>query len=130
MGQHQDILCRTITILHTVVTLHGRQAIQIRPRQQHKKRIGRERKRRKQPNYDVCHDSAATPGASQKNERESKTQALEIAQQSLNQMAEQMTAMYNNLQATEKDNGDPTRRRENAEKENKIQRTKEIHQIQ
>ena len=39
--------------------------------------------------------------------KESNKQAFEIAQQSMNQMAEQMTVMCNILQHTGKDNADP-----------------------
>ena len=41
-----------------------------------------------------------------------------------------MTAIYNNLQATEKEMTIPTRINDNATKENKSQFTKEVHQSQ
>ena len=41
-----------------------------------------------------------------------------------------MTSMYNNLQAAEKENDDPTRRRDNATRGKKIQCTKDVHQNQ
>ena len=55
---------------------------------------------------------------------EGNIQALEMAQQSIKQMSEQMTAMYNNLQAAEKENDDP-----NKEKGQRHQRGKKpVHQ--
>ena len=39
--------------------------------------------------------------------KESNKHALEMAQQSIKQMAEQMKEMYNNIQAVEKENDDP-----------------------
>ena len=41
--------------------------------------------------------------------KERNKQALEMVQQSIKQMAEQITAMYNNLQAGEKENDDPNK---------------------
>ena len=56
--------------------------------------------------------------------KEGNKQALEMAQQSIKQMAEQMKLMYNNLQAEEKDTDKP-----NKEKGQRHQRWKNpMHQ--
>ena len=44
--------------------------------------------------------------------KESNKQALKMAQQSIKQMAEYMTGMYNNQQASEKENADPKKEKE------------------
>ena len=81
-------------------------------------------KRRKQRDYDVCHDVAATPISDKTNENKNK-QALEMAQQSIKKIAEQMTMVYNNLQAEEKENDNPD------EKKGKLNQRKQkpVHQI-
>ena len=43
--------------------------------------------------------------------KEINKQAHEMAQQSIKQMAEQMAAVYNNLQAAENDNTDPNKKK-------------------
>ena len=69
MGQRQETLWGTVPRLQTVLTLHGRQASQIQPRQKHKRRSRQDRKRRKRRDYDVFRGSLATPIAAQPNER-------------------------------------------------------------
>ena len=122
LGQRQDILWRTVPISHTVLTLHSRQGSQVRPCQQHQIWRIRERKGRKLRGCDVCHDVLATPRASKKMKK-SKKQALKMAQQSIIQMAEKMTAMYNIVSTTENIMTTPTRRRDASAKANKSQCT-------
>ena len=43
--------------------------------------------------------------------KEINKQAHEMAQQSIKQMAEQMAAVYNNLQAAKNDNSDPNKKK-------------------
>ena len=69
MGKCKDIFRKNAPRFHTVLTLHGRQAIQIRPCQQHQRRSLRERKGRKLHDNDVFHDAAATPISAKPNER-------------------------------------------------------------
>ena len=62
--------------------------------------------------------------------KEINKQALKMVQQSINQMAEQIMAMYSSVQAAKKENVDPDKEKGQLRQIKKIQCIQKYHQIQ